>query len=402
MVLFTSYLVLALIQSEHILPMALAGVAVGTGLLKPNISSLLGNQYPINSPKREAGFTLFYMGITTGIILGTTFPSQLNHHFGWSVSFASAAVGMIISFFTFLLGIKMFHIEDYEQFEYHFSQILKAAALIAALWGLCAVIMFNPHFADVSFLGIVLMSFCYLGYCIKQEEPIQAKKTLVIGLLCIISVLFWAFYFQMFMSLTLYIARVVEPIFLGVNFPPPYYVAVQSIGMLVFGYALSRRKTQTKFASRCLQTNNKFLLSMVLLCLAYGLITSLALMSHGTALLLPLYFIPAYLLISLSELLLSPVGLAAITTLAPRNNVSTMMGIFFVSLGIGGFLSGKLANLTAVAGENLSIITLKLDYAHSFTQLLLILLLATGVAALLNRVIKRLLVSTDHGESVEN
>ena len=395
-VLFISYLVLALIQSEHVLPMALAGVAVGTGLLKPNISSLLGNQYPIDSPKREAGFTLFYMGITTGIILGTTLPSQLNHHFGWAISFASAAFGMVISFFTFLLGIKMFPIEDYGQFDYHISKILKAAAMIAALWGLCAIIMFNPHFADISFLSIVLVSFYYLGYCIRQEEPIQAKKTLVIGLLCIISVLFWAFYFQMFMSLTLYIARVVEPVFLGINFPPPYYVAVQSIGMLLFGCALSRRKTETELASRSLQTNNKFLLSMGLMCLAYVLITSLALMSHGSALLSPLYFIPAYLLISLAELLLSPVGLAAITTLAPRYNVSTMMGIFFVSLGIGGFLSGKLASLTAVSAKNLPITELKLDYAHSFTQLLLILLLATGIAAMLNRVIKKLLMSTDN------
>ena len=392
-VLFLSYLVLTLIQSEHVLPMALAGVAVGTGLLKPNISSLLGNQYPVDSSKREAGFTIFYMGITSGIILGTTLPSQLNHHFGWAVSFASAAVGMIISFFTFLLGIKVFHIEDYEQFDYQFSKILKAATLIAALWTLCAVILFNPHFADISFLAIVLISFGYLAYCIRQEKPAQARKTLVIGLLCVISILFWAFYFQMFMSLTLFIARVVNPIFLGVPFPPPYYVAVQSIGMLIFGYILSRRKTQTDIANRSLQTNNKFLLSMGLMCLAYFLITSIASMSQGDALLSPLYFIPAYLLISLAELLLSPVGLAAITTLAPRHKVSTMMGIFFVSLGIGGFLSGKLATLTAVSSENLPITTLKLDYAHSFTQLLFILLFATAIAAVLNRVIKKLLIN---------
>ena len=272
--------------------------------------------------------------------------------------------------------------------------MLKAAGLIVTLWVLCAIILFNPRLADLSFLTIVALSFSYLGYCIHQENPVQAKKTLVISFLCIISILFWAFYFQMFMSLTLFIARVVQPVFLGINFPPPYYVAIQSIGMLVFGYFLSRHKSQTELTSRCLQTNHKFLLAMGLMCLAYALITFLASMSHGTELLSPLYFIPAYLFISLAELLLSPVGLSAITTLAPRDSVSTMMGIFYVSLGIGGFLSGKLATLTAINSDNLSITELKIAYTHSFTQLLLILLLATGLAALLNRIIKQLLLST--------
>ena len=390
--LFFSYLALSIIHSEHILPMALAGIAVGTGLLKPNISSLLGNQYPVDSPKRESGFTIFYMGITSGIILGTTLPSELNHHFGWAVPFASAAIGMIIAFSTFSLGIKLFHIEDYKLFTYQLAKISKASLLIVALWAFCTLMLLNPHFADLSFLGIVIICLGYLSFCVTQEDPAQAKKTIVIALLCIISALFWAFYFQMFMSLTLFIARVVEPTIWGINFPPPYYVAVQSLGMLFFGYFLSRRKSKSELTSYSLQTNNKFLLAMVLMCLAYALITFLASSSPGNALLLPIYFIPAYLLISLAELLLSPVGLAAITLLASRHKVSTMMGIFFVSLGTGGFLSGKLAVLTAVHSDNLSLIDLKQNYAEGFTKLLLILILATVFSGILNRVIKRLLI----------
>ena len=130
---------------------------------------------------------------------------------------------------------------------------------------------------------------------------------------------------------------------------------------------------------------------MVLMCFSYTLITFVSFIGVDDVLLPPLYLIPAYLLISLAELLLSPVGLAAITTLAARHNVSTMMGIFFVSLGIGGFLSGKLANLTALNTENLSISQLKIAYAHSFSQLLLILLLATCIALILNWFIRKLL-----------
>ena len=76
-------------------------------------SSLLGNEYLIESPKRESGFTIFYMGITTGIILGTTLPSYLSKHFGWSTAFASATIGMIIAFMVFRIGITVYKIKWY-------------------------------------------------------------------------------------------------------------------------------------------------------------------------------------------------------------------------------------------------------------------------------------------------
>ena len=99
---------------------------------------------------------------------------------------------------------------------------------------------------------------------------------------------------------------------------------------------------------------------MISMSLAYLLITIICYSStDSTALLSPLYFISAYLMISIAELLLSPVGLSAITVLANRKKVSTMMGIFFVSLGIGGFLSGKLAILTAIKPGTLSLLELK-------------------------------------------
>ncbi|HAT8189743.1 TPA: MFS transporter, partial [Legionella pneumophila] len=112
-VLFLSYCMLSLIDNSLALTSSLAGVAVGTGLLKPNISSLLGNEYPVGSTKRESGFTIFYMGITTGIILGTTLPSKFSEYFGWSASFTSASIGLIIAFVVFLFGIHQYKIKDY-------------------------------------------------------------------------------------------------------------------------------------------------------------------------------------------------------------------------------------------------------------------------------------------------
>jgi len=117
-------------------------------------------------------------------------------------------------------------------------------------------------------------------------------------------------------------------------------------------------------------------------------------MSNSSELLSPWYFISAYLMISLAELLLSPVGLSAITMLSSHKKVSTMMGIFFVSLGLGGFLSGKLAVLTAISQEELysmPLAELKAHYAITFSKLLYILLTATFICVLLNRIIKYLM-----------
>ncbi|WP_065232828.1 peptide MFS transporter [Legionella birminghamensis] len=392
--LFFSYLLLSFFSSPTLLTAALSGIAVGTGLLKPNISSLLGNEYPPNSTRRESGFTIFYMGITSGIILGTTLPSQLNEHFGWGVSFFSAALGMIISLFVFGFGIKLYKIEDYHPFEFQISKFIKAAGIMLGLWSAAFLILNFSSIANAAFGTVVIISLAYLVTTIQRETGIQARQTMVIGLLCIISVMFWAFYFQMFLSLTLLISRVVEPQLFGINFPPPYYVSIQSFGMLLFGYFLSRRSPRLDSLQSGLSTGNKFVMAMIFMTLAYGLITFVCVSDSHSHLLSPWLFIPAYLLISIAELLLSPVGLSAITVLASRRKVSTMMGIFFVSLGIGGFLSGKLANLTSVEGGSaLPVSLLKTYYAQSFTELLIILLVATLICIALNLLIRKLLLA---------
>ncbi|MCH9756005.1 MAG: oligopeptide:H+ symporter [Gammaproteobacteria bacterium] len=390
-----SYIFLSIQATGQTLPLALAGIAVGTGLLKSNISSLLGNQYPENSASRESGFTIFYMGITTGIILGTTLPSYLNRHLGWSISFMSAAIGIVIGALTFAFGIYRYRIRDYHPYQFSFKKTLQTALMVSLLWGSAWFIMISPTLADGLFFAVVFLSITYLSYYICKEPKEQAKQTAVILLLCLISAMFWAFYFQMFLSLTLFIARVAKPTLFGIPCPPPYYVAIQSIGMIIIGAFLARNKVDQPLPQKTIQSGNKFLLAMIVTTLTYGLIVLVTHMSlRSDFLLSPLWIMPAYLLLSLAELLLSPVGLCAITLLANRKRVSTMMGIFFVSLGIGGFLSGKLAVLTAIPLGNPSLQQIKLHYEASFTKIFWILFSLTVICSLLNLGIRRLMRSS--------
>lgn len=390
-ILLLNYFSLSFMTSDHGLTFFLAGITVGTGLLKPNISSLLGNEYPEGSPGRESGFTIFYMGLALGIILGTILPSQLNYYFSWSGSFASAGIGMVIAIAVFFSGIRHYQIADYHSMPCHLKQITQAGLVIIALWGASFYLLNTPLLADYVVVSIVLLSIAYFSYTIHNETPVQARNTLVIAILCLISVLFWAFYFQMFMSLTLFIARVVNPMLLGIQIYPPYFISLQSIGLIVFGFFLSRKKNRLTLIQRGHNTADKFLLAMFFMMLAYVLIAVICKGNVSGERLSPLYFVPVYLFISCAEILLSPVGLSAVSMLASSKKVSTMIGLFFVTLGVGAFLSGKLATLTALPSMNLSIMALKIHYGHVFTQQCNILILSTLVCVFLNRLIKRLL-----------
>jgi POT family proton-dependent oligopeptide transporter len=398
--LFTSYLLLGFCSSNHVLTFSLAGIAVGTGLLKSNLSSLLGNEYPLNSSSRESGFTIFYMGITAGIILGTTIPNLLNSHFGWSTPFLSATLGIFLACSIFIWGVIRYQIQDVHPYVFSFKKCVQATLLIFSMWIIAYTILTFSNLANGAFILAIILSMLYLSFCIYTESPLQAKKTAVIALLCIISAIFWAFYFQMFLSLTLFIVRVAQPTLAGIAFPPPYYVAIQSLGMMVIGYFLARKKSTVNEQQQTIQTGNKFLLSLGLVTFAYGFLAVLMKFNlESTALLSPLWIIPTYLLFSLAEILLSPVGLCAVTLLASRKKVSTMMGIFFVSLGIGGFLSGKLAQLTAIPSEEMSLLALKTHYAASFTCLFQILCGAFIFATVLNYLIKYLVRRYFHKET---
>lgn len=386
LILLVSYTVLSFSHYIPTLIASLACIAVGTGLLKPNIATLLGNQYHKDSVIRENGFTIFYLGITSGIILGTTFPSVLKFHFGWQIAFASAAFGMLLSLFSFVWGIRHCDIEDYSSQRIHQpANLLYSLITLFILGFLNYQIMLHTKFANFVFPSIALIASFYMIYCMAIEEKSQAKKTLMILFLCIISVIFWSFYFQMFMSLTLFIIRVVESHCLGIAFPPPYYVAIQSLGMIVIGFITTRTHHQHKLSieKRTSKIINKFIMALVFMLITYLGIKALCQFSISSSKLSPLLIIPFYLIISKAELLLSPVGTSAMTILACRKKVSTMMGIFFVSLGLGGYCSGKLAILTAITDTNASISSLKSQYAHGFSKLSMILFIGLILSLIL-------------------
>lgn len=391
LVLLVSYAVLAMANNKHGLIVCLAGIALGTGLLKPNIASLLGNAYPEGSSLRERGFILFYMGITTGIVLGTIIPSVIARHLGWGYSFASASLVLFLALWTFRWGCRRYLIQDYTPRALALSHACQAGFIMLALWSSAYMILLYPRVADTLFELIVILTVCYIVYTLKHEERMQARQTAVIGILCCISVLFWAFYFQMFLSWTLFINRLAQHDLWSMPFPAPYYVAVESVGMLFFGIFFARKTSSQNKKLRGIATSRSFLLSLVATTIAFGLMMGVCYLTAPSQLISPLLLLPAYLMLSIAELMLSPVGLSAITWLAARNKVSTMMGIFYVSLGVGGFLSGKIATISAIPSGNFAIEMVKAQYMHAFTIMFGLLCAATLFCFFIHHYIRHLL-----------
>jgi POT family proton-dependent oligopeptide transporter len=388
--LFFSYIVLASAHNLAHLLFALAMIAVGTGLLKPNISALLGKQYAKGDPKRNSGFTIFYLGITLGIVLGTTLPSKLQAMYGWSACFFSASIGLVLAFLVFFFGVRLLKIQDYATPKHNpLVNWSRAVGLILIAYIIFYLVLRNPSVANIFFIVVAAGAIGVVLKIAFNEQGDQRRKTLSLLVLFVISVFFWSFYFQMFTDLTLFITRAVQPTVLGLNFPAPYYVSVQSFGMLVIGVFLARLWSKMRTKNIAHTISIQFTIAVGCILIAYGIILWVTSGdSHSLRLISAWPIMGAYLMISLAELMLSPIGLSSVTLLSSEHVVSTLMGVFFVSLGLGGFISGQLAKIAAIHDNHLSLTATKSHYFHSFSTLTMILAGAFVVTCFLSYLVK--------------
>jgi POT family proton-dependent oligopeptide transporter len=389
LLLFCSYIILALAHDLAHLLFALAMIAVGTGLLKPNISALLGKQYAKGDPKRNSGFTIFYLGITLGIILGTTLPSKLQAMYGWSACFFSASIGLVLAFLVFYFGVRVLKIKEYAILKNTWIvNWSRALGLIFLAYLIFYSVLRNPTVANAFFIVVAISAIGVVLKIAFKEQGDQRRKTLSLLILFVISVFFWSFYFQMFMGLTLFITRAVQHTVLGVHFPAPYYVSVESFGMLVIGLFLAVLWSKMRTKNIAYTISIQFTIAVGCILIAYGLILWATSTSHSLQLISAWPILGAYLMISFAELMLSPIGLASVTLLAREQVVSTIMGVFFVTLGLGGFLAGQLAKIADINNNHLSLTAIKSHYFHSFSTLTVILATAFIVTCFLSYLVK--------------
>jgi proton-dependent oligopeptide transporter, POT family len=343
---------------------ALATIIVGNGLFKPNISSLLGALYGPGVAGRDVGFTIFYVGLNLGVLLAGVGSGFIKDHFGWHAGFALACIGLLFGLCIFALGIKRGAIQYDHSLPLQKNIFLSKPCLILYCFAAIPCVSFllsNSLIGEWFFpaLGIALLFFVFmLAY---KQEPHHRNRLITLNILTISSVIFWAIYWQMFFSVTLFIERVIDKQMFGIAIPTTVFYSLESIFVILSGPLLAGL-WQTLDESRCNPSPFiKFVLGILLIGLAFLVLWSSTSFVDENNLVSPFWVVASYFLITLGEMFISPIGLSAVTMLSPVSLTGMMMGIWFVGLGFGGQLAGWLAKWSSVP-ESANTVVLQLPY----------------------------------------
>jgi POT family proton-dependent oligopeptide transporter len=347
LILVLGYAMLAIPSKGYLLFPGLATIIIGTGMFKPSISSLLGAQYKTDDTRREAGFTIFYIGINLGAFMAGISSGYIKNAFGWHASFMLASIGLIIGVFTFLYGLR--YIKHGNQ---HASVSLKTK-LQLLFYGLLAIIGISfllqiNALADwvLPCFGVVLIA--YLTMLTGKQTAEYRKSMTLLNILIVSSVVYWMMYFQMFFSANLFVDRLVDKHFLGFTLTTTMFYASESVFIILLGPLIAWAWLILGRNRRNPSTINKFIAGIFCAGMGFLILSTSTLYPNELGYVYPGWVFFSYLLITIGELLLSPIGLSAVTTLAPSNLVGFMMGVWFVAIGFGGVFAGVIAKLSSV------------------------------------------------------
>lgn len=343
-------------------------IAVGTGLLKPNVSTMVGELYPEGGARRDAGFSVFYMGINLGAFIGPLICGALGENWNWHAGFSAAGVGMVLGLIQYrfmapaLGGAGLLKDADTAALgrkNRYFYLITTGTVLLLVAFGYLVntgVIRLSlREIATGLGYGIVILVVLYFLFLFIAggHTATEKKRLAVIFWLFILAAIFWAGFEQAGSSLNLFAERGTNRVIAGWEVPASWLQSVNPVFIIllapVFGWLwtwLANRKANPS-------TPLKFALGLL------GVSAGFFVVSWGAAnagpgnLASPAWLIVTYFLHTSGELCLSPVGLSSMTKLAPKNRVGQMMGIWFVGTALGnlfaGMVAGQLEDLSSQA-----------------------------------------------------
>jgi POT family proton-dependent oligopeptide transporter len=350
------HLVLALPESWSFF-YGMAFIICGNGFFKPNISSLVGTLYSKNDPRRDSGFSIFYMGINIGAALGGYLCAYVGTEINWHYGFGLAGLFMVLGLVVFAIGKK--HLKEKglspdpvalnkPVFLFITPQhLIYAGTLIVVP---LVVSLFQQYYLmDYIMFGLATISLMYILSVAVKLEKVARFQLLAALLMIIFSIVFWTFYEQNAGSINLLAARNAEMRLFGLrlnplsinNFIPPGWVIVLSFFVAWLWPWLNRQGKEPS-------TPLKFAISFILMGIGFYVFYLGCKVNLDTGI-IPLWpFVAGYLFIISGELCLSPIGLSMVTKLAPAKMVGTMMGIWFFASAVGEFLAAKIGSLMSV------------------------------------------------------
>jgi proton-dependent oligopeptide transporter, POT family len=276
-------------------------IVVGTGLLKPNVSTLVGALYEQGDERRDAGFSIFYMGINLGAFIGPLIAGKLAEGVDWHIGFACAGVGMTLGLVQYVVGRR--------RLQPAMDRLAARPRPVAAT----AVSSDRFTAQDWKRIGAVFVFFAFAS-------------------------LFWGAYEQAGSTLNLFADRYVHLELLGIKLYASWFVSIQAAFVIILSPIFAW--IWVKLGPRQPSSPAKFALALLFVGLAFVLLIPAGAIAQGGVKISPLWLVGCYFIEELGELCLSPVGLSVVTKLAPTRIVGLMMGVFFLSNALGNKLAG--------------------------------------------------------------
>ena len=394
------------VESEvQIFYLSLALIISGVGFLKPNISTLVGALYEEGDPRRDSGFTIFYMGINIGAFSATLLCGYLGETYGWAYGFGAAGIGMLFGLVIFLFG------QPYLQGlagppsnlykEKNFGISNENWAYIS---GILMVLLSWFLVQNQQLVGSLLGGFgaiCiggWLFYTLLKCPPIERDRLIVVGILILFSLMFWALFEQAGSSLNILTDRGVDRSLLGWTVPASMFQSLNAL--FIFTLAPFFAMLWIALAKRNIEPSTplKFAIGIIFVGLGFLVLVAGMESSDGVQTAV-IWIILIYLLHTLGELCLSPVGLSSVTKLSPQRIVGVMMGMWFFASAAGNYVAGLIARATSsnsmsATNEPFDLVQ-KASFVEVYTNVGLMAVGCGIVLALITPILKRLM----HGAS---
>ena len=359
-------------SNEQIFYLSLALIVSGVGFLKPNISTMVGALYEEGDPRRDSGFTIFYMGINIGAFTATLLCGYLGEQVGWAYGFGAAGIGMLFGLIIFLWGQKYLeglaeppsnkYLQKINGISYESWTYISGIFMVLVTWFLVQ---------NSQLVGQLLGGFgaifigAWLLYALFRCAPDERDRLIVVGILILFSLIFWALFEQAGSSLNILTDRGVNRVIFGWEVPASMFQSLNA--GFIFTIAPLFAMLWIALAKRNMEPSTpiKFSIGIILvglgfLALVYGMRSSEGLQTGV------FWIILIYLLHTLGELCLSPVGLSSVTKLSPQRIVGFMMGMWFFASAAGNYVAGLIARATASDSSGVSNDVFDLTQKQSF------------------------------------
>jgi POT family proton-dependent oligopeptide transporter len=340
--------------TDQMLMIGMGALIIGNGYFKANISTIVGKLYKDNDPRRDSGFTIFYIGINVGALLATTVVAYVGETYGFKYGFGLAGIGMLLGITIFFFGRDRYKAAPGLDFRerglkkkvgpFNMIQVISVGSLL--LIPLCYILILQNQLLDYILLGL----FIYVSYMLisagAKAGPEWKDRMIALIIFMVINIIFWACFEQAGTSLTLFADRNVDREIMGWIMPPSMTQFFNPFFIIVFGSIFSVMWVKLSAIGRNPSIPMKFSFGIIQLGLGF-LVTMVGLQFVNEDFQVPLLtLLFLYLLHTTGELFLSPIGLSMVTKLAPKNISGTAMGAWFLSFAIANYLGGKIAALT--------------------------------------------------------